>query len=87
VQIRVDTDPGAQVAVTLQYPDGQSASCSANDVTGTTFASESGLYRCELPVVFQAGKRRGRTLAHVLAQVSIGSYSKTLSQPLFILAG
>jgi hypothetical protein len=83
--IRVDTDPGAQVSVTLFYPDNQSVSCTSNDLTGSDFASDAGIYRCELPVVFQARGKRGSTLL-VTAQVTSGSYSKTLPQKLRLVA-
>jgi hypothetical protein len=87
IVIRIDTDPGAQVSVALVYPDNQSTPCTGNELTGgSTFASDTGIYRCELPVVFQArGKHRTTTLT-VTAQVSSGSYSKPLSQKLYLVS-
>jgi hypothetical protein len=83
--IRVDTDAGAQVTASLVYPDNQSVSCTGNDLTGSDFASDMGIYRCELPVVFQARGKEGSTLL-VAAQVTSGSYSKPLSQKLRLVA-
>ncbi|HVA89559.1 MAG TPA: hypothetical protein VNL71_06925, partial [Chloroflexota bacterium] len=42
VVIQVDSAAGAQVSVSLQYPDGQPVSCPANDLTNSTFADNSG---------------------------------------------
>ncbi len=75
--IQVDSDPGAQVSVTLMYPDGTSLPCPSNTLTGTAFTSNTGIYRCQLPVVFQGkGKDKDSTI-QVTAQVSAGGYTQS----------
>jgi hypothetical protein len=85
VVIRVDTDPGAQVNVTLSYPDGTSIAGPANELTSTAFTDQAGVYRCELPVVYQA-KNRDKNVAIVIkAQVSLGGYTQTRSLQLTLV--
>ncbi|MDB5075911.1 MAG: hypothetical protein JWO42_2090 [Chloroflexi bacterium] len=72
--IRVDSDPGAQVAVTLSYPDGESIPCPSS------FTSATGTYRCQLPVVYQAKDTTSQGSAlSIVAQVSAGGYTQTRS--------
>lgn len=82
--IRVDTDPAAQVNVLLLYPDNQSVPCTGNDLTSSTFADDAGVYRCELPVVFQTKGKQGLAILRVVAQISSGSYSRPLIQKLYL---
>lgn len=83
--IRVDTDPGAQVVLGLRYPDGTPISCGANDFTSTSLADAAGIYRCELPIVFQSRNAGQGSVLTVVAQVSLGGYAQTRSLKLALL--
>jgi len=84
--IQVDSAAGAQVSVNLQYPDGQPISCPANDLTNSTFADNSGAYRCELPVSFQTKLIRGGVKLQISAQVSAGGFTVNPSITMSLVA-
>ncbi|MGH2346263.1 MAG: hypothetical protein ACRDG4_13640, partial [Chloroflexota bacterium] len=84
--IQVNSTAGAQVSVNLQYPDGQPISCPANDLTNSTFADSSGVYRCELPVSFQTKLIRGGVKIEISAQVSAGGFTVNPSITMSLVA-
>ena len=86
VVIQVDSAAGAQVSVSLQYPDGQPVSCPANDLTNSTFADNSGVYRCELPVSFQAKLIGTGVKLTISAQVSAGGFTVNPSITMYLVA-
>jgi hypothetical protein len=73
--IMLTTDPHVQVDVSLLYPDNTSVSCAANEVTGDTFSSAGGVYRCRLPVVFSSAITAGASI-QVQATVSVGGFTR-----------
>jgi hypothetical protein len=84
--IQVDSDPGAQVNASLLYPDGTSLPCPANTLTGTAFTSNTGVYRCQLPIAYQ-GKDKGKGSTIVItAQVSAGGYTQSRTLRLSLAA-
>jgi hypothetical protein len=86
VVIQVDSAAGAQVSVSLQYPDGQPVSCPANDLTNSPFADADGVYRCELPVSFQAKSIGTGVKLGISAQVSAGGSTVNPSITMYLVA-
>jgi hypothetical protein len=86
IVIQVDSAAGAQVSVSLQYPDGQPVSCPANDLTKSTFADNSGVYRCELPVSFQTKLIGAGLKLDISAQVSAGGFTVSPSITMYLVA-
>jgi hypothetical protein len=75
ILIRVQSTAGAQVSLSLQYPDGVPESCPNNNLTGTTFANPTGAYACELPVSFPPKLIGKGVQIKIIAQVSSGGFT------------
>ncbi len=73
--IQIVSDPGAQVTVRLVYPDSTSISCYRNDLTATSLTNAAGMYRCQLPVVYQPKSSVQGTTLTVVAELSLGGYT------------
>ncbi len=73
--IQISSDPGAQVTAKLVYPDSTSISCYRNDLTSTSLTNANGMYRCQLPVVYQPKASDQNTSLTVLAQLSLDGYT------------
>ncbi|HVA91755.1 MAG TPA: hypothetical protein VNL71_18160 [Chloroflexota bacterium] len=86
ILIRVQSTAGAQVSVSLQYPDGVPEPCPYNDLTGSTFANNSGAFRCELPVSFPPKLIGKGVQIQVTAQVSSGGFTVNRSLPMMLVA-
>jgi len=85
VLIRVQSTAGAQVSLSLQYPDGVPESCPNNNLTGTAFANPTGVYACELPVSFPPKSIGKGVQIQIIAQVSAGGFTVNRSLPMTLV--
>ena len=85
VVIRVQSTAGAQVSVNLLYPDGNAISCIGNDLTSSGFAGNNGLYRCELPVFYQANAIGNGAKIQIVAQVSAGGITESRTLTMYLV--
>lgn len=82
--LRVESDPGAQVQVTLTYLNGESVSCPANSLNNGSFADDSGAYVCRLFVYFDLRKTKGSISMALQATVVSGSYPVQLQRTVWL---
>jgi hypothetical protein len=73
--IQIVGNPRAQVSAKIVYPDSTSVGCYRNELTSTSLTNDSGVYRCQLPVVYQPKASDQGTSLTVVAQLSLGDYT------------
>ncbi|HWE64404.1 MAG TPA: hypothetical protein VHB98_22045 [Chloroflexota bacterium] len=75
IQIRVDTDPDAQVQLALSYPNGVTLACPGNALTGGAgaLADDSGAFLCQMPVYYNLANAKATVT--VLVQVTVTTSS------------
>jgi hypothetical protein len=88
VIIRVDTDPSAQVQLTLQYPNGETTTCPGNDLTGGSglFATSDGVFSCRLPVYYDLPSGHSQVIVLVQATITTSTYTIPLQYKLWLRA-
>jgi hypothetical protein len=88
VVVRIDTDPSAEVQMTLLYPNGETTTCPGNDLTGGSgmFAASDGVFICRLPVYYDLPGGHSQVVVLVQATITTSTYTIPLQYKLWLRA-